>query len=238
MSPGAPDERLALPWRESAARLAQMLEHVADPEVSLAVLKQLNRRFGEQGYPGFLKLLLVVAQSDHGGAQRRLADCMALGLRRGDAPSGVLTSWGATRFWSTPMPLHAGMLPGNIQGVAPRRQLDPLEYLTVWFSQRTHRPYLAEHTYRECLTLLLRLFDSSAEARRWYPLKIEADLAGIEGAFTRQTRQRLGVIAAGWKQGQPVNLVAAAAADLTPSPTGIAIGTHPTSGAAPGTGKP
>ncbi len=210
------DERLGVPWRESAARLTQLLERGADDELCLAVLKQLNRRFGEQGYPGFLKLLLIVAESGHGAAQQRLADCMALGLRRGDAPSRVLTSWGATRFWSTQTPLRAGMLPGNIVGVAPRRQLDPVEYLTVWFSQRTHRPYLGELTYRECLTRLLGLFDTSTVARLWYPLKIEADLAGIEGAFTRQTRRRLAVIAAGWKQGQPAGLIAAAAADEAP----------------------
>jgi hypothetical protein len=210
------DERLGAPWRESAARLTQLLERGADDELCLAVLKQLNRRFGEQGYPGFLKLLLIVAESGHGAAQQRLADCMALGLRRGDAPSGVLTSWGATRFWSTQTPLRAGMLPGNIVGVAPRRQLDPVEYLTVWFSQRTHRPYLGELTYRESLTRLLGLFDTSTVARLWYPLKIEADLAGIEGAFTRQTRKRLAVIAAGWKQGQPAGSIAAAAADEAP----------------------
>ena len=210
------DERLGAPWRESAARLTQLLERGADDELCLAVLKQLNRRFGEQGYPGFLKLLLIVAESGHGAAQQRLADCMALGLRRGDAPSGVLTSWGATRFWSTQTPLRAGMLPGNIVGVAPRRQLDPVEYLTVWFSQRTHRPYLGELTYRESLTRLLGLFDTSTVARLWYPLKIEADLAGIEGAFTRQTRKRLAVIAAGWKRGQPAGLIAAAAADEAP----------------------
>src|SRR5581483_1297808 len=91
-----PEDKLAAPWRESAARLVQLLESTADTEVCLAVLNQLNRRFGEQGYPGFLKLLLTVAESSHARARQRLADCIALGLRRGDAPSGVLTSWGAT----------------------------------------------------------------------------------------------------------------------------------------------
>src|SRR5262249_10847540 len=120
-----------------------------------------------------------------------------------------------TRFWSTQQPLNAGMLPGNAFGMAPRRQLDPLAYLTVWFSQRTHRPYLSEESYRLCLQLLISLFNSSDAARRWYPLKIEADLTGIEGAFTRQTRQRLAVLAAAWKHEQPVHAIAAAAADYT-----------------------
>jgi hypothetical protein len=91
--------------------------------------------------------------------------------------------------------------------------LDPVEYLTVWFSQRTHRPYLGEFTYRDCLTKLLDLFNVSTLARIWYPRKIEADLAGIEGAFTRQTRRRLSLIAEGWKQGQPAAVISAAAAE-------------------------
>jgi hypothetical protein len=209
------DERLIAPWRESAARLIQAFEQVTDEEMGLAILKQLNRRFGDHGYPGFIKLLLIVSECDHVEARRRLADAIALGLRRGDAPSGVLTSWGATRFWSTRQPLRSGMLPGNILGVAPRRQLDPLEYLTVWFSQRTHRPYLGEHTFRECLTGLVDLFNSSTVARVWYPLKIESDLAGIEGAFTRQTCQRLALLAGAWKQGEPAGSIAAAMTDFT-----------------------
>ena len=128
------DDPLSAPWRESAARLVQMLESATDPELCLAVLKHLTRRFGDHGFPGFLKLLLTVAESSNELAHRKLAEAVALGLRRGDAPSGVLTSWGATRFWSDQQPLRAGMLPGNLFSAPPRRQLDPIEYLTVWFS--------------------------------------------------------------------------------------------------------
>lgn len=203
----------AVAWRESAARVVQFLMQTQDEELCLAGLKQLCRRFGDQGYSSFLKLLLIIAESHHAQGQRRLADIFALGLRRGDAPSGVLTSWGATRFWSAQEPLQAGMLPGNLGGVAPRRQLDPLAYLTVWHSQRTHRPYLTETTYRTCLARLIELFNSSPVAREWYPLKIEADLAGIEGAFTRVTHQRLSTLAKAWKEGQPAAAIAAAVAE-------------------------
>lgn len=204
---------LGAPWRESGARLALVLESSPDEERSLAVLKHLNGRFGDNGYPAFLKLMLIVAESTNAEAQRRLAAAIALGLRRGDTPSGVLTSWGATRFWSTREPLRAGMLPGNLLGMAPRRMLDPLEYLTVWFSQRTHRPYLSETAYRECLERLIGLFNCSGAARQWYPLKIEADVAGIEGAFTRQTRARLTLLAEAWKDGQSPGAIAALAAE-------------------------
>lgn len=204
---------LGAPWREAAARLIQSLRRATGEELRLALLKRLNRRFGDHGYPGFIKLLLIVAESEDPAAREQLAETIALGLRRGDAPSGVLTSWGATRFWDTPRPLHAGMLPGNLQGSAPRRLLDPLEYLTVWFCQRTHRPYLSAPGYQDSVTRLVELFNASPLARQVYPLKIEADLAGVEGAFTRQTRQRLATLAAAWKQGQTARAIAAAAAD-------------------------
>lgn len=212
------DPRLGAPWRESAARLVQILESTVDDELCLAVLKQLNRRFGEQGYPGFLKLLLVVAESGHTKARRRLADVLALGLRRGDVPSGVLTSWGGTHFWSTPRPSLAGIPPATVSTVTPRRQLDPIEYLSVWFSQRTHRQNLGKDTYRECLIHLLDMFNSSPVAQLWYPLKIEADLAGIEGAFTRQTRQRLSALVDAWKQRQSVAAIADAATTSSTPP--------------------
>jgi hypothetical protein len=182
----------AVPWRESAARLALVLESTADQELCLAVLKQLNRRFGDHGYPGFLKILLIISESTNAGAKRRLADTFAVGLRRGDVPSGVLAAWGAT----------------DVSSSAPRRQLDPIEYLTAWFSQRTYRPCLADATYRECLIRLVELFNTSAHARQWYPLKIEADLAGVEGAFTHQTRERLGILVNAWKQGRPAGAIA------------------------------
>jgi hypothetical protein len=208
------ESQLARPWRESAQRLTAFLEVSDDDERCLAVLNLLCRRFGDHGYPGFLKLLLMIGDNSGTVAKQRLADGVALGLRRGDVPSGVLTSWGATRFWASQQPLHAGMLPGNARGVAPRRQLDPLAYLTVWFCQRTHRPYLSEATYRTCVVTLVDLFNCSRAARQLYPLKIAADLSGIEGAFTRQTRQRLGALAESWQRGQPVARVASAAAEL------------------------
>jgi hypothetical protein len=195
--------------------LGEFLDLTADEERCLAVLKLLCRRFGDHGYPGFLKLLLIVGESGSDIGKQRLSEAIALGLRRGDVPSGVLTSWGATRFWAAQQPLHSGMLPGNSMGIAPRRQLDPLAYLTVWFCQRTHRPYLTEPTYQNCVARLVELFNSSNAARQLYPLKIEADLSGIEGAFTRQTRQRLAALADSWKRGLPIDQVASAAAQAT-----------------------
>ena len=92
---------LAHPWRQSAQRLIAFLETTDDPERSLTVLNLLCRRFGDHGYPGFIKLLLIIGDSAALLAKQRLSDAIALGLRRGNVPSGVLTSWGATRFWAS-----------------------------------------------------------------------------------------------------------------------------------------
>ncbi len=205
------DSQLGEPWRESAGRLHEFLELTGDAERGLTVLKRVCRCFGDHGYPGFIKLLLIIGEAGSELARERLSAAIALGLQRGDVPSGVLTSWGATRFWTAQQPLRAGMLPGNSLGVAPRRQLDPLAYLTVWFCQRTHRPYLSEPTYQLCVARLVELLNSSRLARQLYPLKIEADLAGIEGAFTHLTRSRLAALADSWKRGLPVDGIASAA---------------------------
>jgi hypothetical protein len=205
---------LAHPWQQSARRLIAFLETTDDPERTLTVLNLLCRRFGDHGYPGFIKLLLIIGDSAAMLAKQRLSDAIALGLQRGNVPSGALTSWGATRFWASQQSLHSGMLPGNSMGVAPRRQLDPLAYLTVWFCQRTHRPFLSESTYGRCVVILLDLFNCSRAAREVYPLKIAADLAGIEGAFTRQTRQRLRALAESWQQDLPAAQIASSAIEL------------------------
>ena len=89
---------LAHPWQQSAQRLIAFLEVTADTERTLTVLNLLCHRFGDHGYPGFLKLLLIIGDSADLLAKQRLSDAVALGLQRGNVPSGVLTSWGATRF--------------------------------------------------------------------------------------------------------------------------------------------
>lgn len=205
------DSQLAGSWREAATRLVLGLRGAGGDELRLTVLKRLVRRFGEHGYPGFIKLLLIVAESSDTQAKRQLADTVALGLRRGELPSGQLTSWGATSLWNVGQPVRAGLVSSGAMRAAPRRSLGPIEYLTVWYCQRTQRPYLTEVRYREALTRLIELLNHSPEAQQLYPLKLESDIAaGLEGAFTRQTRERLTALAAEWKKGAAPEAIAAA----------------------------
>jgi len=79
--------------------------------------------------------------------------------------------------------------------------------------QRTHRPYLSDPHTGPAWQDSSICSTASRAARQLYPLKIEADLSGIEGAFTRQTRQRLGALADSWKRGLSISEVAAAASE-------------------------
>lgn len=200
--------------RQSADRLVSALAAHADPEYRLTVLKRLVRRLGEDGYPLFLRLLNVIAESDDVRAQRLLADTFGTALRRMDLPGGALSSWGATRLPDSAGPLAASALSGQFFGAAPRRSLGPIEYLTVWHLQRTQRSELSAAVFRSSLARLVALFNRSDEARALYPQKLAADAQNeMEGAYTRATRERLAAMAAAWSGGQPPEAVAAAALD-------------------------
>ncbi len=202
--------------RQSADRLVSSLAAHADPEYRLTVLKRLVRRLGEDGYPLFLRLLNVIAESDDARAQRLLADTFGTALRRMDLPGGALSSWGATRLPDSAGPLAASALSGQFFGAAPRRSLGPIEYLTVWHLQRTQRSELSAAVFRSSLARLVALFNRSDEARALYPQKLAADAQNeMEGAYTRATRERLAAMAAAWSAGQPPEAVAAAALDET-----------------------
>ena len=211
-------------WYRAAARLAQSLDSTEDGTLRLALLKRLAKRFGELGYPGFLKLLLIVAESDDRYARQRLADTLVLGLSRADMPTGELTSWGGSSAWpalqstpqSTTQSMEAHLLSSALSDSrAPRRQLGPIEYLTVWYCQRTQRPYLTETTFRDSLAKLVGLLDLNPKARELYPLRIESDIVnGREGSYARQTRERLLALANAWKAGSSVEQIAAATANV------------------------
>ncbi len=201
-----------------AARLVGALAARPDDSFRLAVLRRIAEQPAADSYPVFLKLLITVAESSDSRAKAVLADTLAVGLKRLDLPSGRLTSWGATRLPEADGPVSAGSLSDVFFGGAPKRMLGPLEYLTVWHSQRTQRIALTPATYRYAVTHLVELFNVNAEARRLYPAKLAADAGNeIEGVYTGFTRDRLQAMATTWLSGQPPAEVARVASE-TPKP--------------------
>ncbi|MGO1070893.1 hypothetical protein [Lysobacter sp. CA199] len=205
--------------RAAADRLISALAAHSDPEYRLTVLKRVVRRLGEERYPLFIRLLGVVAESDDVRAQRLLADTFGTALRRMDLPGGALSSWGATRLPDATGPVAVSSLSGHFFGATPRRQLGPVEYLTVWYLQRTQRTALGAATFRTALSRLIALLNRNEDARTLYPQKLASDAQNeLEGAYTRATRERLAAIAAAWRAGLSPDAVAQAALDADPSP--------------------
>lgn len=198
-------------YREAAARLLVVIKCTSD-SLRLSVLKQIAGADREMGYPRFLKLLLIIAESDDIAGKLAVADSLAQGLRCADLPTGEMAAWGAGRLWQN------GQIAENLSArtlySAPIRRFGPIEYLTVWFCQKTQRPYLSNEAYEYALAGLLELISINAEAREKYPRKILDEVAlAAEGAYTRSTRMRLQTLADAWLRGEPLQNVARIAAE-------------------------
>jgi hypothetical protein len=198
----------------AARRLIQALLASNNEEYRLALLKRVVKRLGDAGYPRFLKMLLIIAESKDERAKKLLAETLGLALKRMDLPSGQLTSWGASQL-QTGEAMSAGLLSGMMLAGAPKRSFGPIEYLTVWFGQNTQRQRLSAEVYSSSLATLIDLLGRSQLAAQLYPLKLDADAQNeLEGAYTRTTRDRLRLIAQSWAAAQPAAKIAEQASNL------------------------
>jgi len=179
----------------------------------LALAKRLVRQLGDEAYPVFLKVLLIVAESEDSAAKQLVADLLAAAARRMDLPSGPLSAWG-------------GSSGDGMSSLTRRRLLGPIEYLTVWHCQQTQRPMLEEALYADAVRKLLALFDLNPELRELYAGKLGSDAGGeLEGTYTRDTRDILSRLAQRWRKPEstPDEVVRAALrgdAPSTPVPPG------------------
>lgn len=182
----------------SAQALLDALTQPSNADLRSAVLNRVAKQLGDEWYPAFIKIACVIGESDDEAAKRVLADSLAQAMKKGDLPSGSLTSWGVSDEW---MPPPAGV-PRSFFRAAPRRSLGPIEYLSSWHSQSTNRAPLSDDVYRTSLTSLLQLFNASPAAARIYQIKLQSDsINELEGTFTAITRARLSTIASLWSQG-------------------------------------
>jgi len=204
---------LAAPLLETTRRLIGALQHEPSVEMRLALAKRLVRQLGDEAYPVFLKVLLIVAESEDSAAKQLVADLLAAAARRMDLPSGPLSAWG-------------GSSGDGMSSLTRRRLLGPIEYLTVWHCQQTQRPMLEEALYADAVRKLLALFDLNPELRELYAGKLGSDAGGeLEGTYTRDTRDILSRLAQRWRKPEstPDEVVRAALrgdAPSTPVPPG------------------
>lgn len=181
-------------------RLISALQFRHEDEFRVAVLNRVARELGEGGYPTFLRLLMLIEESDDQSAKRIVAQTFGSALKRSNLPGGRLTSWGATRLPVSAEPVLARTVSARFYQGAPERRLGPIEYLTVWYCQRTQRTSLDAGVYAKSLGQLISLMNLSTDASTLYPQKLHA-IAGleIEGTFTRTASQKLQNIAAAWQ---------------------------------------
>lgn len=188
---------------ETARRLIGALQQEASIELRLALAKRVIRQLGEDAYPVFLKILLIVAESEDAAAKQTLADLLAAAAQRMDLPSGQLSAWGGSGQREPPAP----------HSLSRRRLLGPIEYLTVWYCQQTQQPMLEETLYADAIRKLVALFDHNTQLRTLYAGKLLADAGDeLEGTYSCETRSILARLARCWQQaGSTPEAVASAA---------------------------
>lgn len=202
-----------------AGRLCQAMLRLDGDASRLAVLKAVIARLGPDAYPALIKLLTIVSESSEQAAKTSLARTLGYAAQRGDLPEGQLNAWGLSRYISTDIGGDGGAVDASsfrrsLWAGSASRGLGPIEYLTVWHSQKTQRPYLTDAVYADHLTKLIALINADDHAATRYPRAILLDLeTRTEGAFTRQTHSRLETIALNWLNARaPADIAAAALA--------------------------
>jgi hypothetical protein len=189
-------QSLAEPLLETTRRLVAALQQEPSMELRLALAKRIVRQLGDEAYPVFLKMLLIVAESEDAAAKQCVADLLAAAAQRMDLPSGQLSAWGSSHRNAAEI-----VAPSMTGSMNRRRLLGPIEYLTVWYCQQTQRPMLDRALYADAMRKLLALFELNPQLRAFYAGKLDAEVGiELEGTYTRDTREILGRIAERWQQ--------------------------------------
>jgi hypothetical protein len=200
----------------ASSDLATWLGGLQKVEERCDALTSLNRSLGDEWFPIYLKLLIVIGEGAPEPARRLVAETIAHGMQHGQTTGGTLSSWGI------PMPVPAAVASSIGQGflrMSGGRILDPLAYLTVWFTQSTSREPLERSVFEGALAAVVRLFDASDAARSVYQAKLRADIASApEGTFSSSTLLRLRCLLDAWLAGAAPHLIArdVARSELTP----------------------
>jgi hypothetical protein len=188
---------LTEPLLETTRRLIFALQQEPSGDMRLALAKRLVRQLGDEAYPVFLKILLIVAESEDAPAKQLVTELLAAAAQRMDLPSGQLSAWGGSSRPDDEAPLPSG----SSAPMARKRLLGPIEYLTVWYCQQTQRPMLEEPLYADALRKLISLFGLNPQLRKLYADKLAADASNeLEGTFTRDSRDILNRLSQSWQQ--------------------------------------
>ena len=178
----------------TVTKLVHALRSATSIDVRIAVLKRVAKQYGDVGYPGFLKLLITIAESENENANRLIADTLFHCLQREDVPSGVLSAWGCQAS-------HMDVFTPGTFSRPPNRNLGPVEYLLVWSLQRTQRRKLNLTACAYALYHLLVLVNHNTQSAQLYIARLNQLLSSdIDGTFTANTKHHLGKIVNSWSR--------------------------------------
>lgn len=181
---------LAAPrWAQAAQALVDGCIDLPSDEDRVALLATVCAGLGDELYPAFLKVLWIIGKHGDHGARAAVARALVHALRTGRLPSGRRTAWGSRSA------VHSDAAYGR------RRSLGPLEYLCVWHAQADAEPELPAEHFESAACAVMELVGTSREARLLYCEKLLADVDDpLSGTLTRQTREAMRALAAGWAE--------------------------------------
>jgi len=175
-------------WHGAASDLVEACVQFPDMEDRLRLLEKLCHSLGDQLYPAFLQILLMVER--HGDAESKslVAESLAYAVSIQRLPEGKMSAWGSSN-------------PVGSTSFARYRSLGPLEYLCSWYAQPSALQPLSGAAFRTALSGFLALINTCDDGRKLYQSKLLSETNDpLTGALTGQTRSGIRELALRWQQ--------------------------------------
>lgn len=173
-------------WLAAGDQLVANLRAGQTDKDRLSILLDVCAGLGDQLYPAFLKLLCALGRFGDAPAKALVSQTLGTALVRSRLPSGRLAAWGLNA--------SAG------------RSLGPVEYLCVWYLDRSRTDRLDEETFIDAVGYLTELVKAEPQTLSVYTEKLTQDAnASLEGTFSRSARQLLARLAELWAKGADVD---------------------------------
>lgn len=187
-------------WVAAGAALVEHLSALPDTEDRLRLLNQCCRDFGDQLYPGFLKLLCAIGHFGDDGARALVADTLGEAISTARLPVGRMAAWGGA------LPASDFHTPNN----RTARSFGPVEYLCTWHMEGRGEAPLNEDSFADAARMLVTLLASGETASTAYADKLRQEVDDpVDGTYSRSTRQLLDVFATGLAGSQPPDALVA-----------------------------
>jgi hypothetical protein len=187
-------------WVGAAQAFVAGLEAQGDPDGRVEFLDACRAAFGEQIYPGFLKLLAAVSAMGDLPTRALCAETLAHALSTGRLPATRVAAFGGG---APNVPSIAGLSFGGGFGrlATNLRSAGPIEFLCLWLTRDIIDERLEPDGFRAALTHIVELVNSSPRAAALYRGKLLADADNpMEGLHNHESRALVRALAIAWEE--------------------------------------